>query len=83
VLTNVSSTCYLPLFVNIFYIEMFCLTHCKDSTPKFETNIPKNETARPQSQFLHLCFVARLYLSQSVCLIGGPIAGIYKSLTDT
>jgi hypothetical protein len=24
-------------------------------TPKFETNIPKNETARPHSQFLHSC----------------------------
>jgi hypothetical protein len=26
---------------------------------KFETNIPRNETARPHSQFLHLCFGER------------------------
>jgi hypothetical protein len=29
---------------------------------KFETNIPRNETARPQSQFLYSCFFERLYI---------------------
>jgi hypothetical protein len=29
--------------------------HCKDTYRKFETNIPRNETARPRSQFLHSC----------------------------
>ncbi len=29
------------------------ITHCKDTVPKFETNIPRNETVRPRSQFLH------------------------------
>jgi hypothetical protein len=55
---------------------------------KFETNIPRKETARLQSQFLHLCFCAwAIYIfPRSVCLfccrkIGGLIMGIYKSLT--
>ncbi len=52
---------------------------------KFETNIPRNETARPQSQFLHSCFCELFkYFPRLVCLfccrkIGGPIVGIYKS----
>jgi hypothetical protein len=52
---------------------------------KFETNIPRNETARPQSQFLrvHSCFCARFIFPRSICLfccrkIGGPIMGMWK-----
>ncbi len=41
---------------------------------KFETNIPRNETARPLFQFLHSCTSSK---------IGRPILGIYISLTDT
>jgi hypothetical protein len=29
-------------------------TNCKDTVPKIGKNIPRKETARPQSQFLHL-----------------------------
>ncbi len=56
---------------------------------KFETNIPRKGIARPQSQFLHFMWLLEIYiLPQSVCLfcwrkIGGPILGIYKSLTST
>ncbi len=46
--------------------------HCKD------TNIPRNETARPHSQCLHSCIWERYIFPQSVCLfccskIGGPL----------
>ncbi len=55
---------------------------------KFETNIPRNETARPQSQFLHSTLCELKYIPWSVCLvccrkINGPIVGIFKSLTET
>jgi hypothetical protein len=51
-------------------------------------NIPRNETARPQSQFHHSCFCERFYIfPRSVSLlccrkIGGPIVKIYKSITN-
>ncbi len=58
---------------------------------KFETSIPRNETARPRSKFLHSCICERniystiglpilLYCRYCVC---GPIVGMYNSLTDT
>jgi hypothetical protein len=58
---------------------------------KFETNIPRNEIARPRSQCLHYVSASDLYIPT----IGPPILlycvcvpimgklGIYKSLTDT
>ncbi len=59
--------------------------HCKDTVPKIRKNIPRNETARLRSQFLHSCICT---VSGSICIfccskIGGPIEGIYKSFTDT
>jgi hypothetical protein len=33
--------------------------HCKDTVPKFETNIPRNYNARPRSQFPHSCICER------------------------
>ncbi len=50
--------------------------------------IPRNETERPHSQFLHSYFCKWIYrFPGSVCLfgcskIGRLIQGIYKSLTD-
>ncbi len=54
----------------------------------FETNIPRNKTARPRSEFLHSCICERFIPPGSVCLfccrkIVGLILGIYKWLTDT
>jgi hypothetical protein len=54
---------------------------------KFKTNIPRNETARPCSQFLYSCICEHLYnptISPQTHhgKIGRPIVGIYKSLTD-
>ena len=53
---------------------------------KFETNIPRNETARPRPQFLHPCICERFINSHDRSAnqyrnIGGRIVGIYKSLT--
>ncbi len=50
--------------------------------PKFETNIPRNETARPDSTFMYLWAIH--VFTASVCLfccnkIGGQILGIHKS----
>ncbi len=63
--------------------------HCKDSIPKIRTNIPRNETARPQSLFPHSCFCEQFIciFPRSVCLfscsrISRPIVGIFKSLTE-
>ena len=57
---------------------------------KFETNIPRNETARPRFLFLHSCTVpvSDLHIPVIGLFIllqqkGGPIVGIYKSLSDT
>jgi hypothetical protein len=69
-------------------------THCNAKTHyrKCEANIPRKETARLQSQFLHSCFCERVILyipltGQPILLqprkIGGPNVGIYRSLTDT
>ncbi len=64
--------------------------HCKEYTENFETNISRNETAKPQSSYLHLCFCERstYIFPRSVFLFccrktGGPIVEIYYSLTDT
>jgi hypothetical protein len=62
----------------------FLFLHCKEIYRKFETNIPKNETAQTPSQFLNSCFGERFIciFPRSVRLfccrkIGGPIVGIY------
>ncbi len=65
-------------------------THCKDTTVyrKFEINIPRKGTARPQSQFLHSCFCERFIHSHDRSAYSAtgknvdPIVGTYKSLTD-
>ncbi len=44
--------------------------------------IPRNETARPSSQFLHSCICERSVHLLFCSKVGGPIVGIYKSLTD-
>ncbi len=57
-------------------------------TENWKKNIPRKETARPQSQFVQSCICERFYIfPRSVCLvgcskIGGPIPVIYKSTTD-
>jgi hypothetical protein len=44
--------------------------------------IPRNETARRCSQFPHLCICEEFINSLDLCSkIGGPIVGVYKSLT--
>ncbi len=61
--------------------------HCKDIYQKFETSIPRKGIARPQSPFMSLSTIYKF--ARLVCLfcscrkIGGPILGIYRSLTDT
>jgi hypothetical protein len=59
---------------------------------KLKTTIPRNETARPRSQFLHLCICKRYTIfSRSIYLFccsnkGGPIESweyITRSHTDT
>ncbi len=57
---------------------------------KFETNIPRKGTARPQSHPIPTFMIlwAIYIFLWSVCLfccrkIGGPNVGIYRSLTDT
>ncbi len=56
---------------------------------KFETNIVRNETPRPHSQFLHSCICGQfLYISTIgppilLYSVHGPIVGLFKSLTDT
>jgi hypothetical protein len=37
--------------------------HCKDTVPKIGKNIPRKETARPQSQFLHSYICERIIYS--------------------
>ncbi len=39
-----------------------CL-HCKDTIPKFQTNIPRKGIARPQFLFLHSCVCERFIYS--------------------
>jgi hypothetical protein len=55
---------------------------------KFEKNILRNETALPYSNFYIPVSVSDLYIRTIVpqtqySKIGGPIVGIFKSLTDT
>ncbi len=49
--------------------------HCTAKTQyrKFKTSIPRKGTARPQSQFLHLCFCERFIYShhRSACSAAG------------
>ncbi len=58
------------------------VTHVMTLYRKFETTIPRNETERPRSQFLHSCFCEQLVLYY-IPIIGPQFVGIYKSLTDT
>ncbi len=61
-----------------------CVCTAKTQYKKFETNIPRKGTARPQSQFLHSCVFERSKYSHdqstffSWSRIGRPIVGIYK-----
>jgi hypothetical protein len=45
----------------------------------FATNIPRNEAAKPHSQFLHSCIFERLIY----CHNQSTYFAIYKSLTET
>ncbi len=63
--------------------SLLCHIHAANTLNlKFETNVPRNETARPRSQFLQLCICERvIYFHQRVtkrCL-GWPIAPSYMS----
>ncbi len=65
---------------------MFLYSKCR----KFESIVPRNETAPPHSKFLHSCICERFMYMYIPTIapqtqynkIGGLIAGIYKSLTD-
>ncbi len=61
--------------------------HCKDTIPKLETNIPRNETVRPQSFSTFIFWWTIIYShDRSAYSATGnmwPILGINKSLTDT
>jgi hypothetical protein len=70
------------------YSEDILIHTAKTLYRKFETNIPRNETARSRSQPLHHASVSDLYIPT----IDLPILlqenrwtgrGVYKSLTDT
>jgi hypothetical protein len=55
---------------------------------KFETNIPRNETAQTRSKFLHSCVCERFMFSHNrsasaVHQNRRIIVGVYQSLTDT
>ncbi len=51
------------------------------TVPKILKYVPRNETERPRSQFLHCASVSNLCIPWSI--LGRPILGIYKSLKDT
>jgi hypothetical protein len=83
------SSCFSPW--KVFYTILECSGSAlhREYTEKFVTNIPRNETARPQSRLIHfLCFCERFI--QYVPSIGLPILlqenswtmGIYKSFTE-
>jgi hypothetical protein len=46
---------------------------------KFETNIPRNETAQPRSQFLRSCICERFIY---IPTIGPPYFAVLRLLTD-
>ncbi len=56
---------------------------------KSDLCVPKNETARPRSQFQNSCICERFFYSQDLSAflaaakIGRQILGIYESFTDT
>jgi hypothetical protein len=51
---------------------------------KFETNISRNESARPRSQFLHSkCVCDQFIYVHDLSANAIQIVGMYKSLTDT
>jgi hypothetical protein len=55
---------------------------------KFDTNIPRNETARPRSQFLHSCICERFIYFHDRCAYFAVLGlrtdlEIYNSITDT
>ncbi len=73
--------------VNYCTVKPHC--KCKDTIPKFETNVPRKGIAWPQYAFPLSCVCERFYIFlPSVCLfccrkICGPILGTHKSLRDT
>jgi hypothetical protein len=85
-------TTFLVLFLFFITRSLRSNPHCKNTTVyrKFETNILRNETARPSfpKSYIHVS-VSDLYIfSRSVCLfvcskIGELIVGVHKLLTDT
>ncbi len=48
---------------------VYCCCYWYHKVPKFETNISRNETARPRSQFLHSCIWERFLNSHYQSLL--------------
>jgi hypothetical protein len=71
----------------IQYIYVFNYAFIVQYTMQTRSNlcIHRNKTTRPRSQFPNSCRCERFYIlySHKRSKIGGPIVGIYKSLTDT
>ncbi len=82
---------HIHVTVDDLYNPISLSLHCKYTVPKIRNkySIPRNKTARLRSPFLHLCICERFIYSHHRSAkaigsqIGGPIVGIYKSLTDT
>jgi hypothetical protein len=74
------------VLLRIFAVGLYYAYTAKTPYQKFETNIPRHETARPRSQFPHSCNYERFiyFHDRSTYFAAGEsIVGIYKSLTDT
>jgi hypothetical protein len=55
----------IPFLSPQIHFQTFPLRpNCKDTIPKFETNIPRKGTARPPSQFSHSCVCEGFIYSQ-------------------
>jgi hypothetical protein len=63
VLGFIISPVSLTLFSSPETVSSLTVTHCKDTIPKFETNILRKGIARPQSQFPHSCVCERFIYS--------------------
>jgi hypothetical protein len=61
-LNNIGQLLRAKSIYSTWNMSMYC-TLQRQCTKKFETNIPRNETARPPSQFLHSCIFEQLIYS--------------------
>ncbi len=98
-IANLENNCMLPgswssigasqVDLAVQYLENKVTVTLNTMHRKFHTNIPRNETARPRSQFLYLCISERYACIHdwstyfAAAEKDGPIVGINKSLTDT